>query len=341
MLRHIVGQNGELKQTLEFGEWKSVSTDRVVLMPGPKEETQTIQLVFDLYTKKRKSRHQITEILNQRQCFWGKRPWTVQKVRYLLTNPVYKGAYAYSKNHYGRDIPREQWQVREHAFPAIISDKQWARANDLIYQETKPLVDSEMLEDLRRLWKREGRLNSNLINAAKDIPSAVAYARHFGGINGAYKLIGYPLPKDYSYVNAISMMRRMRDALCNDICIQIRAVDGSAERRPGPGVILINGNITLKVTFSTGHLWRSRGSVEMLWTLLFGKRPTADILVIARLLPPEQTIVDYFVVPAVSQLRGALHAKRENNPPFLQLYCFPTLQPLIETFRRYPAKEPA
>ena len=73
-----------------------------------------------------------------------------------------------------------------------------------------------MLEGLRRVWKREGRLNSQLINAAKDIPSAVAYAKHFGGINGAYKLVGYPLLKDYSYMNAIVMMRRMRDALCND-----------------------------------------------------------------------------------------------------------------------------
>jgi len=41
------------------------------------------------------------------------------------------------------------------------------------------------------------------------------------------------------------------------------------------------------------------------------------------------------VVPAFSKFRGVLYSKRENNPPFMQLYCLPTLQPFIEAFRRY------
>src|SRR6266436_2422814 len=50
MRRQIVGQNGELKQILQCGECKSVSTDRVILTPGLREEVETIQLVFDLHT---------------------------------------------------------------------------------------------------------------------------------------------------------------------------------------------------------------------------------------------------------------------------------------------------
>src|SRR6267378_4366586 len=79
MRRQIVGQNGDVKETLGPGEWKTVSTDRVVLVPGPTEEVETIQLAFDLYTIRRRTRYQIADIMNRRRCFLGKRPWTVQK----------------------------------------------------------------------------------------------------------------------------------------------------------------------------------------------------------------------------------------------------------------------
>ena len=340
MRRQIVGQNGDVKETLGPGEWKTVSTDRVVLVPGPKEEVETIQLAFDLYTKRRKTRYQISDILNRRQYFLGKRPWTVQKVRFLLTNPVYKGAYVYAKNHYGKHVPPEEWRIREHSFSAIITDKQWIRANELIREETKPLVDAAMLEGLRQLWKRAGRLNSKLIEAARNIPSAVAYKNHFGSLLEAYRRIGYPLPREFEHGHITRTMRRMRDAICNDICAQIRAVDGTAEPRPGPGTLVVNENVTLRVKCTTGHFRRGKVRYgQMLWLLSFEKRRTEDILIIARLLPPHQTILDYFLVPAFSQLRGEMHGKRENNPPFMQPYCFPTLQPLVETLRRYSVEE--
>src|SRR6266403_1316279 len=336
MRRQIVGQNDELKQILQCGECKSVSTDRVILTPGLREEVETIQLVFDLHTKRHKTRHQIAHILNQRKCFWGKRPWNIVKVKLLLRNPVYKGAYAYAKKHCGRYLSPNKWRTREHSFPAIIADRQWLRANDLVREETRPLVDSEMLEGLLQLWKRKGRLNSQLINAAKDIPSVEAYKDHFGSLNEAYKRISYPLPRDLVYERITSVIKGLRDALCEDIRAQIRAVNGNAESRPGRGVLLVNDNVSLRVKCTTGRLWRGKLHYgQMLWRLSFLGRRTEDILIIARLLPPQQTIMDYFVVPAFSKFRGVLYSKRENNPPFIQLYCLPTLQPFVETFRRY------
>jgi DNA invertase Pin-like site-specific DNA recombinase len=65
MLRQLVSQNGEPKEILGPGQWKSITTDRVVLTPGPQAAVVTIQLAFDLYTKEGKSRHEIAEILNR------------------------------------------------------------------------------------------------------------------------------------------------------------------------------------------------------------------------------------------------------------------------------------
>jgi hypothetical protein len=48
-------------------------------------------------------------------------------LRDLFTNPAYKGSYAYGKHRDKyRVVPREKWLICEHAFPAIISDEQWA-----------------------------------------------------------------------------------------------------------------------------------------------------------------------------------------------------------------------
>jgi Recombinase len=333
MRRQIVNQNGEPKEILEFGQWKSVSTDRVVLAPGPPKDVEIIQLAFDLYTKQRRTRDEIAPILNQRKSFWGNTPWNILKLRRLFTNPIYKGAYPYCKTRLSRDLPPEKWLIREHSFPAIISEKQWNQARERVREEVKRPVDSEMLEGLRRLWKRKGTITSNLINAAKDIPSAPAYSKHFGGLNEAYKLIGFPIKHDCAYVHAINMTRKMREGVYDDICTQIRAAGGTAERTLAPERILINGNITAKVNLTTGHLFCS-GHVR--WVLLLGKQPLADIQIFARLEPPHRDILDYFVVPALSQLHGALRPKKENNAPFLDLYRFPTLEPLIKTLGRVP-----
>ena len=82
-------------------------------------------------------------------------------LRCLFGNPIYKGAYAYGKHHHKyRDVPREKWLIREHAFPAIITDKQWTQAYERVLEETRRPKDGEMIEGLRRVWKRTGKLSN-------------------------------------------------------------------------------------------------------------------------------------------------------------------------------------
>jgi hypothetical protein len=74
-------------------------------------------------------------------------------------------------------------------FPAIVPDKQWAEAHERVLEERKRPKDAEMLEGLRLLWKRKGQLSSKIIIAAKEIPSATAYAKHFGGVSESVRRI--------------------------------------------------------------------------------------------------------------------------------------------------------
>ena len=299
--RMLVSQDGNRKHILKPGEWKSICTDRIVLTPGPKEAVDTVRLAFDLYTEHGKNRKQIAEILNKRGLVFYNHPWDMRKVCELLTRHIYKGAYAYCKHdEHFITLPRDKWLIREHAFEGIVSDDQWARANELVSEEVRPYVDSEMLEDLRRLWRQKGKLNTTIINAANDIPSIPAYKHHFGGLNEAYKLIGYPLIRDHSYRHAVRMSKALRTAICDEICEGVQQIGGKGGKIPGPGMLRLNDTVTVKVAIRKA--WVQYGG--LVWTLPIAEHPAADILIIGRLKPPEQSIFDYFIIPAFSQLRG-------------------------------------
>jgi len=53
------------------------------------------------------------------------------------------------------------------------------------------LTNEEVLDRLRRLLSRCGRLSGTLIAAADDVPNVATFRTRFGGLTEAYRLIGY------------------------------------------------------------------------------------------------------------------------------------------------------
>jgi DNA invertase Pin-like site-specific DNA recombinase len=339
MVRQIVDQNGQVKEKLKRGEWKSTTTDRTILGLGPLHDVETIQLAFDLYTKEGKSSNQVAEILNQQKRLCGTRPWCGRRLRNLFTNRNYKGVYAFckkdQKGHAYKAVAPENWVMCEHAFPRIVSDLQWAQAGDRVREETKALEDSELLEALKRLWKREGTLNYRLINSAGDMPTVPAYENHFGGVDEAYKLIGFRPSRDYAPLKAIKRSQLThRKALCDDFCAQIRAMGGTATYLHS-GLMLINGNITVKFRFATGEILHN----DTFWKLGLGNKTSIDVVIVALLELPDRSILDYLVVPALSGLDGNLRLRKSDSDSFFKRFRFSALASVIETFRRCPIQE--
>jgi DNA invertase Pin-like site-specific DNA recombinase len=333
LARLLLNGSREPKRILKPGESKDISTDRVVLTPGDSREIRIIKYAFDLYTKAHKTRSQIADILNRRSMLCG-RPWTTQKLLLLFTNPVYRGAYPYGRHHTRNGItnhqPKEKWLVCERAFPAIIPEKQWAKANAQVQKEVRGLHDSEMLDALRRVWKRKGKLDVQIVNAAKDAPSVRAYLNHFGSLQEAYKLIGYPLPRDYSCPHPRKIMAELRNQLCAEISASIRSIGALAEEQEhDSGVVLLNNCVRVRVAIAMG-LRRRRPTME--WTLPLHKLADADFLIVARLCPPGKSILDYYVFPAYSGLRSQFRIRKDPNAQFVELYRFLDLTPIVRSF---------
>ena len=49
--RSLIDQSGEVKGTLARGEQKSIQTDRVVLVPGPPEEQETVRWIYRAFVE--------------------------------------------------------------------------------------------------------------------------------------------------------------------------------------------------------------------------------------------------------------------------------------------------
>jgi hypothetical protein len=91
--RLLLDENGNPKFVLQLGEQKEVATDRVALIPGPKEEIQVVRRVFRFFAIEKQGPSEIAELLNRSgipSCE-GKR-WTRYKIYHMVNNPKYMGA---------------------------------------------------------------------------------------------------------------------------------------------------------------------------------------------------------------------------------------------------------
>src|ERR1700757_1732216 len=90
--RMLVSSDRQPKQSLAFGERKSITTDRVIVVPGPEEEVQVVRDIYQMLVSDGLSIHAVARELNRRGLKYqnGAR-WTHHTVAEVLTNPKYAG----------------------------------------------------------------------------------------------------------------------------------------------------------------------------------------------------------------------------------------------------------
>jgi hypothetical protein len=85
--RMLIDEHGTPKCELSYGQQKSIHTDRVILVPGPRAEVETVQKIFRRFAVDGASLSQIAEYLNRRGIRNSHgRLWRPQAVRDLLSN---------------------------------------------------------------------------------------------------------------------------------------------------------------------------------------------------------------------------------------------------------------
>jgi DNA invertase Pin-like site-specific DNA recombinase len=334
--RQLIDRDRNPKGLLGRGERKSLQTDRVILVPGPELEIETVRQIYDLFAVQGKTEHEIMETLNGRGVLGEHgRPWTRATVHQVLTNPKYIGANIYNRRsfklkHKRVKNPMQMWIWRDGAFEPIVTASLFEQARAIIESRHHHLSDQELLERLRELLRVQGRLSGILIDETEDMPSSSCYSSRFGSLARAYSLIGWNPDRDYAYIEINRRLRRKHADLIASIFDQLLALGATVSVNQYNDLLTINCEYTASLILAR---CRETHAGNHRWHLRFDESLSPDIVLAARLQPGNEEILDYYLLPRLDVLTERL-SLRPDNGLIMDVYRFNNLNFFMEMAQR-------
>jgi len=231
----------------------SLQTDRVVLMPGPDDEQEAVRWIYRVFLDEGKTEREIADDLNARKIPTDlARPWTRGTVHQVLTNEKYIGNNVYHRTSFKLKRkyvlnPPEMWIRADHAFPAVVDPMTFAKAQDVILARTKRYSDDEMLNSLKALWSRHGRISGLLIDEQDSMPSSTAFRYRFGSLIRAYQLVGYTPRADYSFLEINRYLRGRHPEVVQEVITRLSTMGVSVERDPKTELLVLDHELTVSL----------------------------------------------------------------------------------------------
>jgi hypothetical protein len=301
--RMLLAENGKPKGILRPGQCKNLKVERVVLVPGPKQEIKVVHRIFTSFVQQRKNRQKIAEELNADGIFsrCGK-PWTSLSVTNLLENEVYLGHLVYNRHSTKlgeRTIrnPPDMWIRRNNAFKAIVEPRLFARAQKRLaeVEHNKKETDEQLLDHLSSLLRRKGRLTVHLIQGAKDVPHPTVYAKRFGSLTRAYDRVGYKVPPRYRIGESTAEIEQVVRSVVSDIIIDLRGRGVNCSFLHELYLLTVSGGLTVAVAVARAV---SDGNTRLRrWEVRRLKYREADLTLLIRMDSGNKLIKDYFLTP--------------------------------------------
>lgn len=337
--RQLVDEKGQPKTKLRAGEQKSLQTDRVVLVPGPPDEVETVQRIYRLFVEERRSEREIAVILNEegRRTDLG-RPWTRSAVHQILSNEKYVGNNVYNRVSFKlkkkRVVnPPDMWIRGDGAFEAIV-DPYWFQAAARILEErARRFSDDDMLRMLSDLLASRGLLSGLVIDEIEEMPSAASYRHRFGSLLRAYQLVGYAPDRDYRYIETNRHLRLLHPEIVSEVTQGIEATGGAVGIDPATDLLTVHGELTVSIVVVRCHATPA-GTLRWKLRLDTGLRP--DLTIVARLDADNRRPRDFYILPWIDVGSREILKMAELNGLHLDAYRVDDLAPLYHLLRRSP-----
>jgi DNA invertase Pin-like site-specific DNA recombinase len=308
--RVLVSSGRQPKQVLALGERKSLTNDRVILLPGPDHEVQVVEGIYRMLISDGLSIYAIARELNSRGIrYQGDSRWTHHTVSEVLTNPKYAGFHVFGRTSSRLytpkvNLPKFQWIVTPGAFAPIIDHGTFLKAQQVLSLRTINKSDEELLGSLTLLLRREGRLSLKLIKKSADVPSPSTYRHRFGSLRRAYEMIGYGRPEQFGPID----LRRRTQALRNELIAQIAAMfpdDVSVVQSGGrwrTRLRLWNEVIVSVIVARSIRVWKD----SVRWQIDPVEHERNNITLLARLDLENRSFLDFYVLPNLDRPRRFL-----------------------------------
>jgi hypothetical protein len=315
------------KGELKMGEQKSIQTDRVVLVVGPAEEIEVVRRIYARFITDGTMESEIAAGLNAQGILtdYG-RAWNRGTVHQVLTNEKYIGNNVYSrtscklkKKHVNN--PPADWVRADAVYAGIVAPELFLKAQEIILARSRKYTNEEMLEHLRTVLSKHGRISGILIDAAEDLPSSTAFSHRFGTLVNAYKLIGYNPGIDFGFIEENRRLRKLHPEMVAEVMRKITALGAHAAWNTETELLDVNHEMRVSIVLCR-HTETGAGSSRWLIRLDASARP--DITVAVRMDATNEGIRDYYVLPAIDMTWENLRVA-DLNGIYLDTYRCDTL----------------
>jgi DNA invertase Pin-like site-specific DNA recombinase len=341
--RVLVDQHGNPKGELGRGEHKSIATDRVILVPGPRNEVETVREVYRQFVVENRAEREIAEALNARGILSDVgRSWTRGTVHQLLINEKYIGNNVWGRTSFKLKQshvrnPAEAWIRSDGAFAPIVDKESFDRARAIIAARSDRLSDERMLELLASILERQGCLSGIIIDEAEGCPSSGSYHSRFGSLLRAYALVGFVPDHDYRYLEINRGLRRMHPRVIAEAVAGIEMAGGVVDQDPTTDMFTVNHEFTACIVI-VRCFHTNAGSLR--WKVRLDTALTPDLTVAIRMDAANERAQDYYLLPRLD-MHAAVLRLCEHNGLSLDAYRFDTLEPLYAMAARVPIQEAA
>jgi DNA invertase Pin-like site-specific DNA recombinase len=307
--RQLVDERGTVKAQLEYGQRKSLQTDRIVLVHGPAIEVETIRRMFRSFVCEAKCASEIAAELNadQIRTVLGRR-WSAITVGKILANEKYTGSIIFNRSSQKLRQkcavnPADMWIRRDNAFPPIVTPDMFATAQTMVRERQLRRSDQEVLERLAALRREKGYLTQAIVDTSEDMLCAETYSRRFGSLVAAYQLVGFQPEPRYRFKEAAAKFRAIVDQVAAEIVTGIATLGGRATIDRNSALIVIDGELSLSLGSARAI---SSGSGQIRWTVHADKKAPSDLTLVVRMDASNSKILVYYLLPtsALAQVRA-------------------------------------
>ncbi|OYW87378.1 MAG: recombinase family protein [Sphingobium sp. 32-64-5] len=330
--RTLVDEHGNAKATLARGEHKSIQTDRVILTPGPDEETAIIREVYRAFVHDKRGEQDIADDLNRRGILTDLgRHWTRGTVHQLLINEKYVGDNVWNRCSFKLKRKRVRndpgmWIRARGAFRAIVERDIFEAARAIINARSFRLSDGEMLSALRGLYEHQGLLSGLIIDECEAMPSSSAYSSRFGSLLRAYSLVGFRPDRDYRYIEINRLLRNLHADVLDEILNGFRDTGSEIQRENRTDRLIVNDEFSVSVVVVR---CTSTPTGLLRWKLRFDTSLVTDITIVVRMDSANRAPLDFYLFPRLDIASDRLKLAEENGLS-LDAYRFENLDYLYE-----------
>jgi DNA invertase Pin-like site-specific DNA recombinase len=319
MHRVMLSANGKRKQILNPGEYKNLTTDRVILTPGVNSQVERIRQIYQMALRKRFS-EVLQELKDRHVPFVDGKPWTYDRVYKIATNPKYAGC-----NVWGRTTTKlrskqkrteaSQWVVKPGAFRAVVGQEIFDRVQAAHKRRSRGRSDTTLIRKLQLLLKKKGKLTVDLVRDTRGMPSKSTYVAHFGSMMRAYELAGYhPSDRQRRVHEHLMRMKNLRGAILGRIESAFPMEVQRCRLRNRRPALLVDHELVVSVLVA--RCYKTTTFRKVRWEVLPHKLEKGLVSLLCLADPNFDSVRSFYVMPGINL--GAEYQIKGTTDPWLR-----------------------